>query len=105
APLLIDTEIDGRLVKTATHAGRNGYLWILDRNQGQLRFLHAFPFSNNNVFKSIDSKTGRPVIDESKRPGATQGGAFCPSIGGGKGWAAEAWSAQSTVLSLRDTHN
>jgi len=37
------------------HAGRNGYLWILDRGQGRLKFLHAFPFSNNNVFKSIDS--------------------------------------------------
>ncbi len=70
APLLIDTEVDGRLVKTATHAGRNGYLWILDRDHDQLKFLHAFPFSNNNVFKSIDSKTGRPVVDETKRPGA-----------------------------------
>src|SRR5258706_13988 len=29
APLLIDTEVDGKLTKTATHAGRNGYLWIL----------------------------------------------------------------------------
>jgi alcohol dehydrogenase (cytochrome c) len=37
APLLIDTEIDGKPVKTATHAARNGYLWILDRDQGQLK--------------------------------------------------------------------
>ena len=37
------------------HAGRNGYLRILDRGQGQLKFLNTFPFSNNNVFKSIDS--------------------------------------------------
>ena len=97
-PLLIDTEIDGKLVKTATHAGRNGYLWILDRNQGQLKFLHALPFSNNNVFTSIDPKTGRPVIDESKRPGATHGGEFCPSIGGGKDWVPEAWSPQTKLL-------
>src|SRR5260370_27389459 len=96
-PLLIDTEIDGRLVKTATHAGRNGYLWILDRNQGQLKFLHASPSSNNNVLKSTDTKTGRPVIDESKRPGAKQGGEFCPSIGGGKDWPPEAWSPQTKL--------
>src|SRR2546430_9595998 len=88
-PLLIDTGIDGKVGKTGTQHGRNGYLWILDRNQGLLRFLHAFPFSNNNVFTSIDPKTGRPVIDESKRPGATQGGEFCPSIGGGKDWVPE----------------
>ena len=105
APLLIDTEIDGRVVKTATHAGRNGYLYILDRDQGQLKFLHGFPFSNNNVFKSIDSKTGRPVIDESKRPGATQGAEFCPSIGGGKDWPPEAWSPQTKLLYVPATNN
>jgi alcohol dehydrogenase (cytochrome c) len=105
APLLIDTEIDGKPVKTATHAGRNGYLWILDRNQGQLRFLHAFPFSNNNVFKSIDSQTGRPVVDEYKRPGAKQGGEFCPSIGGGKDWPPEAWSPQTKLLYVPANNN
>ena len=105
APLLIDTEVDGRLVKTATHAGRNGYLWILDRNHDQLRFLHAFPFSNNNVFQTIDSKTGRPVVDESKRPGTQQSGAFCPSIGGGKDWPPEAWSPQTRLLYVPANNN
>ena len=105
APLLIDTEVDGKLVKTATHAGRNGYLWILDRNHDQLRFLHAFPFSNNNVFESIDSKTGRPVVDESKRPGAQQGAGFCPSIGGGKDWPPEAWSPQTKLLYVPANNN
>jgi alcohol dehydrogenase (cytochrome c) len=96
APLLIDTEVDGKLTKTATHAGRNGYLWILDRDH--LKFLHAFPFSDNNVFTSIDPKTGRPTIDESKRPGTHQGAEFCPSIGGGKDWPPEAWSPQTKLL-------
>ena len=105
APLLIDTEIDGKPIKTATHAGRNGYLWILDRDQGQLKFLHAFSYSNNNVFKSIDAKTGRPVIDESKRPGAKQGGEFCPSIGGGKDWIPEAWSPQTKLLYVPANNN
>jgi alcohol dehydrogenase (cytochrome c) len=96
APLLIDTELDGKLTKTATHAGRNGYLWILDRDH--LKFLHAYPFSDNNVFTSIDPKSGRPTIDESKRPGAHQGAEFCPSIGGGKDWPPEAWSPQTKLL-------
>jgi alcohol dehydrogenase (cytochrome c) len=29
APLLIDTTVNGKAVKTAVHAGRNGYLWVL----------------------------------------------------------------------------
>jgi alcohol dehydrogenase (cytochrome c) len=105
APLLIDTEIDGRPVKAATHAGRNGYLWILGRDQGELKFLRAFPFSNNNVFTSIDSKTGRPLIDESKRPGANQSGEFCPSIGGGKDWPPEAWSPRTKLLYVPANNN
>jgi glucose dehydrogenase len=96
APLLIDTEVDGKLTKTATHAGRNGYLWILDRDR--LKFLRAFPFANNNVFTSVDPSTGRPTVDESKRPGAHQGAQFCPSMGGGKDWPPEAWSPQTKLL-------
>ncbi len=103
APLLIDTDVDGRPRKTATHAGRNGYLWVLDRDR--LKFLHAFPFSNNNVFTSIDSTTGRPTVDESKRPGATQGAEFCPSIGGGKDWPPEAWSPQTKLLYIPANNN
>jgi alcohol dehydrogenase (cytochrome c) len=103
APLLIDTEVDGKLTKTATHAGRNGYLWILDRDR--LKFLHAFPFSNNNVFTSIDPKTGRPTVDESKRPGAKQGAEFCPSIGGGKDWPPEAWSPQTKLFYIPANNN
>src|SRR5258705_595306 len=103
APLLIDTEVDGKVVRTATHAGRNGYLWLLDRDR--LKFLHAFPFANNNVFTSIDSTTGRPTVDESKRPGAQQGAEFCPSIGGGKDWPPEAWSPQTKLLYIPANNN
>jgi alcohol dehydrogenase (cytochrome c) len=103
APLLIETEVDGKLTKTATHAGRNGYLWILDRDR--LKFLHAYSFANNNVFTSIDPTTGRPTVDESKRPGAHQGGEFCPSIGGGKDWPPEAWSPQTKLLYIPANNN
>jgi len=103
APLLIDTEVDGKLTRTATHAGRNGYLWILNRDR--LKFLHAYSFANNNVFTSIDPKTGRPTVDESKRPGAHQGAEFCPGIGGGKDWPPEAWSPQTKLFYIPANDN
>ncbi len=103
APLLINTEVDGKLTSTAIHASRNGYLYILGRDR--LQFMHAFPFANNNVFTSIDQKTGRPTEDESKRPGATHGGEFCPSIGGGKDWPPEAWSPQTKLLYIPANNN
>src|SRR5246127_1630889 len=67
--------------------------------------LHAFPFANNNVFTSIDPKTGRPTVDESKRPGAHQGAEFCPSIGGGKDWPPEAWSPLTKLLYIPANSN
>jgi alcohol dehydrogenase (cytochrome c) len=103
APILIDTEIDGRRTRVAVHAGRNGYLWVL--NQAHLRFLHAYPFANNNVFTSIDPITGRPTVDESRRPGAHQGADFCPSIGGGKDWPPEAWSPRTRLFYIPANNN
>jgi len=53
---------------------------ILDRER--LNSCTLSRFSNNNVFTSIDSKTGRPTVDESKGDRArNQGAEFCPSIG------------------------
>jgi alcohol dehydrogenase (cytochrome c) len=102
APLLIDTQVDGKPVKVAAHAGRNGFLWVLDRGRG-LKYLHAYPFANNNVL-TIDAK-GRAHADETKRPGSTQGGEFCPSIGGGKNWVPEAWSPRTKLLYVPANNN
>jgi len=58
APLLIDTEINGKRVKTATHAGRNGYLWILDRDKDSSSFSTPFRSRITNVFKSSTLRRG-----------------------------------------------
>src|SRR5690606_31749915 len=64
APLLIDMPYKGRNIKSLVHAGRNGYLWLLDREKGgKIGFVDAWPFVEQNVFKSIDPKTGRPTYD------------------------------------------
>ena len=45
APLLIDIERDGRTVRASVHAGRNGYLWILERTpEGPIKFVEAQPY-------------------------------------------------------------
>ena len=53
APLLVDVERGGRTVKGLVHAGRNGYLWLLDRSGGNMRFLEAQPFVYQDVFASL----------------------------------------------------
>ena len=82
----------GKTVKAGGKADRNGFFFVLDRTNGKL--LNAFPFVKKITWaKSIDLKTGRPVYDDSNRPGDPSKGAdgkkgsvvtSAPSFLGGK---------------------
>ena len=106
APLLIDTEIKGRKVKAAVHAGRNGYLWMLERKDGPIGFIDAVSYVNNNVFASVDKVTGRPTYNLDKRPGVGKGNVtFCPSLWGGKDWVPEAWNPKTGLFYIPANNN
>ena len=98
-PMLFDTEINGKKTPVAVRAARNGYMYVLERtNTGALKYLNAWPYVGNNVFKSLDPKTGRPDYDMSKKPSMAQGAAFCPSLWGGKDWLPEAYSPKTGLV-------
>lgn len=105
APVLVDTEVKGKKVKAAIHAGRNGYLWMLERTNSKINFIDAVPFVHNNVFKSIDPKTGRPTYDEARRPGMGKAVSFCPSLWGGKDWPPEAWNPKTGLFYIPANNN
>jgi alcohol dehydrogenase (cytochrome c) len=94
SPLLMDIDYKGKKVKAAVHAARNGYLYILDRTGGKLSFVDAFPFVYQDVFTGIDKKTGRPSINEAKRPSMSKknGTDYCPSLWGGHNWPPESYN-------------
>ncbi|HQS64836.1 MAG TPA: PQQ-binding-like beta-propeller repeat protein, partial [Acidovorax defluvii] len=98
APLLIDVQRNGKKVKSLVHAGRNGYLWHLERTDSKINFVDAWPYVKQNVFTGIDPKTGRPSYDESKKPGTGKTPNFCPSLWGGKDWVPEAYSPKTGML-------
>ncbi len=98
-PMLIDTNINGKKTPVAVRAGRNGYMWVLERTStGALKYVKGWPYVGNNVFKSLDPKTGRPDYDMSKKPSMAQGAAFCPSLWGGKDWLPEAYSPKTGLV-------
>jgi alcohol dehydrogenase (cytochrome c) len=107
APLLIDTEVKGKQVKAAVHAGRNGYLWMLDRaaGGGKIGFVDAVPYVHNDVFTNIDKKTGRPTYDAAKTPGMGKAVTFCPSLWGGKDWPPEAWNPKTGLFYIPANNN
>jgi alcohol dehydrogenase (cytochrome c) len=105
APILIDTQVKGRQVKAAVHAGRNGYLWMLERTSSKINFVDAVPFVHNDVIKSIDAKTGRPTYDDARRPGMGKAVNFCPSLWGGKDWPPEAWNPKTGLFYIPANNN
>jgi alcohol dehydrogenase (cytochrome c) len=64
--ILIDTKVNGEDRKIVSHAGRNGYDYILDRGNGQ--FLKAIQHVDRVTWtKGIDPKTGKPVEYDPKK--------------------------------------
>ena len=105
APVLIDTKVGGKNVKTAVHAGRNGYLWVLERTKDKINFLAAHKYVEQNVFSSIDQKTGRPTYFPERIPGKRGATTFCPSLWGGKDWIPEAYNPDTGLFYIPANNN
>jgi alcohol dehydrogenase (cytochrome c) len=97
-PILVDLQIGGRTVKSLVHPGRNGYLWTLERGADAIKFVSAVPFVHQDVFKSIDPKTGRPEYDPARVPAVGKTVSFCPSLWGGKDWPSASYSSSTGLL-------
>ncbi len=99
APLLIDFERGGQKTKGLIHAGRNGYLWSLERTaEGPINFVAADKYVIQNAFESIDPETGRPSYVEARTPGTNKSVTFCPSLWGGKDWPPEAYNPDTGLF-------
>ena len=105
APLLIDVTRNGRTTKSLVHPGRNGYLWILGREQNAITFLDAEPYVYQDVFRRLDPGTGRPEYDPERRPGTGRRVQFCPSLWGGKDWPPASFSPQTRLLYIPANEN
>ena len=99
APILMPLERNGQKVKGLVHAGRNGYLWSLERTaEGPIKFIAADRYVKQNVFESIDPETGRPSYHEDRTPGIDKKAFFCPSLWGGKDWVPETYNPDNGLL-------
>jgi alcohol dehydrogenase (cytochrome c) len=98
APLLIDYERNGKTHKGLVHAGRNGYLWWLERSDGEIGFVEANAYVEQTVFDKIDAKTGRPSYNPDQIPGLSKVVKFCPSLWGGKDWPPEAYNPKTGLI-------
>ena len=105
-PLVLDVECDSRFIPSFVHPGRNGYLWLLvERRADGIDFVDAEPFVQQNVFTTIDPRTGRPSYDPERVPGTGRRAVFCPSHQGGKNWQPAAFNSITRLLYIPANEN
>ena len=95
----LDYESNGKTIKAAATADRNGFFYVLDRTNGD--FIRGFPFVDKITWASGLDANGRPIYVDSSRPGnpldASDGKVgtsvvAAPSFLGGKNWMPMAYS-------------
>jgi alcohol dehydrogenase (cytochrome c) len=106
--ILIDSEIAGQSRKLITHSARNGFLYTMDRHNGQI--IGAKPYVDNvNWTKGIDQKTGKPLDYDPGKDVQTYAGMgnltpgaplkkLCPSHLGGNNFWPSSYSPRTKLI-------
>ena len=106
--ILIEGEVNGQARKLITHPARNGFIYAMERNNGQTLFAKAY-MDNINWTKGIDQKTGKPLdYDPAKDIQVYSGNAnptakdptkkLCPSPAGGHNFWPASYSQKTKLF-------
>jgi PQQ-dependent dehydrogenase (methanol/ethanol family) len=96
---LLDVEIAGQSRNVLVRAERNGYIYVIDRTNGQV--LSADPYAYITSTKGIDLKTGRPIEVPEKYPrNGEVVREICPAVPGAKDWQPSSYSPRTGYLYL-----
>ncbi|HTT82293.1 MAG TPA: PQQ-dependent dehydrogenase, methanol/ethanol family [Rhizomicrobium sp.] len=101
--VLIDLPINGQMKHVLVHPGRDGFMFVIDRETGQI--YSADKYDTQNSMSSFDIKTGRPVMVPALTPlpGKNVTG-ICPASPGAKDWQPVAWSPVTHLLYIPHQH-
>jgi PQQ-dependent dehydrogenase (methanol/ethanol family) len=95
--VLLDLQLNGQMRKVLVRPERNGYLYVLDRQTGEV--LSADPYVHVTTSKGVDLRTGRLIEEPSKATGSGfLATGLCPAAPGGKDWQPSAWSPRTGLL-------
>ena len=99
--------VAGQPRKLITHSARNGFLYTMDRANGQI--VGAKPYMDVNWTKGIDQKTGKPIDYDPTKDIQTYAGVgnltpgaplkkVCPSQAGGNNYWPSSYSPNTKLL-------
>jgi len=104
-PIIVDYKRNGKTIKGLIDVARDGYLWFLERTEGPIHYIEGEPYVQQNVFKSLDPKTGRPEVDPAHKPATDKTVDFCPSHWGGKNWPPISFSPKTRMIYIPANEN
>ncbi len=92
--VLVDAPFHGRERKLLLHANRNGFLYVLDRTDGE--FLQATPMVGKLTWASGIGADGRPLLLPNNE--TTLGGVqTCPAVRGATNWYSTAYNSAAKL--------
>jgi len=99
--VLADLTIDGRQVKALMHAPKNGFFYVIDRENGKL--ISAEPFSKTTWASHVDLESGRPVEIPGARyeSGSTR---LSPTPFGAHSWHAMSYNPMTGLAYIPAMH-
>jgi alcohol dehydrogenase (cytochrome c) len=101
--ILLDLKIDGEVRPVLIRPERNGHMYVLDRETGEV--LSADEYEYVTVTNGIDLETGRPNHVEEKEPKLGQVmREICPAAPGAKDWQPSAFSPATGLLYVPHQH-
>jgi len=101
--MLAELKVAGKPRKVVMQLNRNGFLYVLDRTNGQL--ISAKPYEKVNWASQIDLKTGRPVETEiAKSIREMKATEHWPSTRGGKNWQHAAFNPNTGLIYANTLH-
>ena len=102
--VLVDLDLGGKTRKVLLHPGRNGFMYVIDRQTGEV--LSADPYDDDmTAYKGVDLKTGRIIPNEELKPDLNRVARnVCPASPGAKDWQPTAWSPRTHLLYVPHQH-
>jgi lanthanide-dependent methanol dehydrogenase len=95
--VLVDLTLGGQPRKLLLHPDRNGYLYAIDRTNGQVVSANTYVHVTTSL--GVDLQTGALRYNAAKAPREGQvTRSICPSSSGGKDWQPSAWSPRTHLL-------
>jgi PQQ-dependent dehydrogenase (methanol/ethanol family) len=95
--VLVDLTLGGKKTPVLLKADRNGFFYVINRENGQL--LSAEPFVPVNWAERVDRETGVPIEIPEKRPQLGKWARHvCPNLIGGKNWEPMSYSLQTGLV-------